>query len=227
MLRPELQPSNWESLWWSGAAQEFLYKRVALSWSKRRENISHHPVKCMQEERAGNSDCNPHPESPYYISKDVILLYTLNYHPFSDDHPLTVDANQVSHCLWCSYTSFHRVLRNSYRFYPVTDVCCHGEEHDMSCAVISHGTPGLWPCFVGSWSRLCHGAWEDLIQCRYSQWPWPSLLILLTILTLEAISCFLWRGLNFCKIYEGLYLRWCQKYDLSHKEVLWELRRAM
>lgn len=68
-------------------------KQVSLSWNKRKENIPQHPVKCMQEEEAGNCDCNSHPESPYYISKDVIFLYISKYRPFRDEHPLTADAN--------------------------------------------------------------------------------------------------------------------------------------
>lgn len=71
-------------------------KWVPLSWSKRRENISHYPVTCMQEEGAGNSACNSHPQSPYYISRDVIFLCMSKYHPFSDDHPLSADANHSS-----------------------------------------------------------------------------------------------------------------------------------
>lgn len=31
-------------------------------------------------------------------------------------------------------------------------------------------------------------------------------------LNLRGNPCFLWRGLNFCKICEALCLRWCQKY---------------
>ena len=50
LLWPKLQPSNRESLLWSEGCPGVSVKRVALSWSKRRENISHHPVTCMQEE---------------------------------------------------------------------------------------------------------------------------------------------------------------------------------
>lgn len=155
----------------------------------------------------------------FYIFQSIVLS-GMNI------HSLQMQITQGSHWLWWSYTSLHHVVRISHRFYPVTDVCCHGEGHDMSCAVISDGTPGLWMCFVGNWSRSYPGAWGDWIQCRDSQWPWPSLSFS-DSLNLRGNPCFLWRGLNFCKICEALSLRWCQKYYLSHKEVLWELRGAI
>ena len=50
----------------------------------------------MHARGAGSSGCNKDLQGGGYISKDVIFLYTLKFSPFSDDCPLTADANQSS-----------------------------------------------------------------------------------------------------------------------------------